>query len=94
MYMLLAFAAAFMSTMLAGAIANFIFRHFASNRSASVAAFWLTVGAAGGRYPYSGRLTADAVLALSALSGAALAIIILWRWLLRRPGGEVNGDNH
>jgi hypothetical protein len=91
MTMLLAFAVALLGTMLAGAIAYFIFKHFASNRAASVAAFWLTVGAAGTRYSYSGPLTEDTAIAFSAFFGAALAILILWRWLLKRPAGEVSG---
>lgn len=91
MTMLLAFAVALVSTTFAGVIANFIFKHFASNRAASIAAFWLTVGAAGGRYSYSGPLTEEAALAFSAILGAVLAILILWRWLLKRPAGEVSG---
>jgi hypothetical protein len=91
MTMLLTFAAALVSTTLAGVIAYFIFKHFASNRAASIAAFWLTVGAAGRSYSFSGPLTEDAAIAFSAFLGAALAILILWRWLLKRPVGEVSG---
>jgi hypothetical protein len=91
MTMLLAFAVALVGTMLSGAIAYFIFKHFASKRTASIAAFWLTVGAAGRSYSFSGPLTEDAAIAFSAFSGAALAILILWRWLLKRPVGEVSG---
>lgn len=91
MTMLFAFAVALVSTMLVGIIAYFIFKHFAPKRAASIAAFWLTVGAAGGRYSYSGPLTGEAALAFSAFLGAVLAILILWRWLLKQPAGEVSG---
>ena len=91
MTMLFAFAIALVSTMLAGAIAYFVFKHFASNSAASIAAFWLTVGAAGVRYSYSGPPTEQTALAISAFLGAAVAIFLLWRWLLKRPAGEASG---
>jgi hypothetical protein len=91
MTMLLAFVVALLGTMLTGAIAYFIFKHFASDRAASIAAFWLAVGAAGMRYSYSGPLTEDTAIAFSAFFGAALAILILWRWLLKRAADEVGG---
>ena len=83
--MLLAFAAALVTTMLAGAIAYFVFKHFASKKAASIGAFWLMVGAAAVRYSYSGPLNDEAALAFSALLGAGLAVFLLWRWLLRKP---------
>jgi hypothetical protein len=50
MPMLVAFVAALATTVLAGAIAFFIFKQFATDKAARIAAFWLTLGAAGGRY--------------------------------------------
>jgi hypothetical protein len=93
MTLLLTFAVALVGTLLAGAMAYFIFKHFASVRAAGIAAFWLTVGSTGGRYSYSGPANEEAVLAFGGILGAALAFFVLWRWLLKRPAGQVtNAD--
>lgn len=84
MPLLLAFAAALVTTMLSGAMAFFVFKHFASKKAAGIGAFWLTVGVAAGRYSYSGPFNDEAALAFSALLGAGLALFLLWGWLLRK----------
>jgi hypothetical protein len=91
--MLSAFVAAFVSTMLAGTVAYFIFKHFASDQAAGIAALWLTVGAAGGRYSYAGPLTREAAFGLTAFAGAVLAILLLWRWLRRQPTNRATGGD-
>jgi hypothetical protein len=88
-----AFASALLTTLLTGGVAYYLFKQFSSLKAAGIAAFWLTFGTAGGRYSYSGPLTQDTVAALAALAGAALALILLWRWLLKRPAGEATNDD-
>jgi hypothetical protein len=91
--MLVAFVAALATTVLAGAIAFFIFKHFATDKAARIAAFWLTVGAAGGRYSYSGPINEQAAFAASALAGAFVALFGLRFWLLGQHGGKAPEDN-
>ena len=93
MNMLLAFIAALGATFLLGGLARFIFRHFASDKVARIAAFWLAVGEAGARHSYAGPPGEEALIAMSGFAGAALGIFLLWRWLLRRPAGALAGDS-
>jgi hypothetical protein len=92
MIMLLSFIAALVTVLLGGGIAYYIAKHFASNRAARIGAFWLLVGATVGRYFYFGPLIREAAPAFSALAGAALAILLLWRLLLKPLGNDISSD--
>lgn len=86
MNFLAAFIATFLTSLLSGLAFDWIARHFASARTAALAAFWVTVGNAAGRYGGAAKADADLLLVLGGLTGAALALFILWRTLLRgRP---------
>ncbi|GAA4019991.1 hypothetical protein GCM10022280_20210 [Sphingomonas swuensis] len=89
-----AFVSALVMTALHGAIANFIFKRFASPRIAAVAAFWLAFGAAGGRYAYAGAPSVEVLIALAAVGGAGLALFLLWYGLLRRPPAVADAGEH
>jgi hypothetical protein len=88
-----AFASAFLTMLMQGGLWYYVFKHFASRKAAAIAAFWLTFGAAGGRYSHSGRLTHETAPALGAVVGAGLALILLWLWLLKRPAAEAVDHN-
>lgn len=88
-----AFVSAFLTTLMQGGICFWVFKHFASRKVATIAAFWLIFGTAGGRYSHSGKLTYETAPTLAAVVGAGLAIILLWLWLLKGPAAEAADDN-
>ena len=71
-------------TLVGALIAHWIFKHFATDKAARIAAFWLTVGGTAPRYSLAGPWSPELALALGKLAGTALALAILWWWLLRR----------
>lgn len=85
-----ALASAFLTMLVQGAACFWVFKHFASRRAASIAAFWLIFGIAGGRYSHSGRLTYETAPTLAAVVGAGLALVLLWLWLLKEPAADDN----
>jgi hypothetical protein len=85
MMLFLALLAGFISTLLAGALTHWIFKHFASDGAARIGAFWLSFGAAGGRHSFERPFGSEDLPGFLALCGAALGLAILWYWLLKRP---------
>jgi hypothetical protein len=81
--------AGLLTTLAGGAMAVWVFRHFGSDKSARIAAFWLTAGAAAASTSSKGELSPELLPLLARFAGAALAVVILWWWLLRRlPADE------
>ena len=84
MIVLANFLMSLLITLIGGVITHWVFKHFASDKAARLAAFWLTLGGATTRYSFAGPLSPALILALGKFAGAALALVILWWWLLRR----------
>ena len=86
MNVVLAFSAAFLATLLVGALSRLVASLFASTRTARVAGFSVAIGFALARYSFAGSPDVGMATPIAAATGAVAALVVLWLWLLRALG--------
>jgi hypothetical protein len=79
-----AFLSALMGTAIVGVAAKFMIELFSVSRPARFAGFCVALGFAVGRFSYGGPIDGRLLDAASAFSGALLALIGLWYWLVAK----------
>jgi uncharacterized membrane protein YjjP (DUF1212 family) len=86
MGILVACAAAFFTTLLVGAFSRVVASLFASARTARVAGFSVAIGFALARHSFAGSPDVGMATPIAAATGAVVALVVLWLWLLRPLG--------
>ena len=86
MEFLVAFSAAFLATLLVGALSRLVASLFASTPTARVAGFSVAIGFVLARYSFAGSPDIEMAAPIAAATGAVVALVVLWLWLLRPLG--------
>lgn len=82
------FVAALFATLFVGAVARLLAKFVTSDRPARLGAFCVAIGFAVGRFSFSGTVDSRALPPIAAVFGAAVALTILWLWLVKQRGAD------
>ena len=82
------FVTAFLATLFVGAVAWLFAKFVTSDRMARLSAFCVAIGFALGRFSFAGKIDSQALPPIAAILGAAVALMILWMWLVKQRGAD------